>query len=103
MQIQEIITDKGRDYLMMALPGLVENFEIASLSDTEKSITIKQWESIGRNKLSRKSFQINTLIMRGRMVSGVQFTKSNIVPHTFKSYSGMVHHCLKIPVSTIMR
>lgn len=87
MQMQEIITENGKDYLVLALPTLQELFEYGFVSKSGKSFVFREWNYTKTVMLGYQFVKLNPALIKGRIInSHNHFHKRNITTHYFGNF-----------------
>jgi hypothetical protein len=97
MRAQKIITENGKDYLIIALPVLPESFTYGFVSDSGKSFVFRNWNLDKTIMVSYRSLKLKPELISGRIInSNNHFHKQDIISFEF---NGILLPCVKIYVS----
>src|SRR6185503_17229280 len=100
MQVQEIINEDGKDYLVIAVPALPELFAYGFVSNSGKSFVFRKYNQDKSIMFDYQHIKFNQSLLNGRVInSHNHFHKSNFVTHY---YNGIGLPSVKIWVSKII-
>lgn len=86
MQVQEIITESDNDYLVIALPTLIELFEYGCVSRSGKSFSFRTWNHSKTVLNTYRHVKFNPDLIKDRIVNSKKmFHKSDIIIHDFNN------------------
>lgn len=101
MRRQEIIIEKGKDFLVVALPTITELFDHGFISRSGKSFVYREWSVDKKTLKGYNSFRFRADLIKGRILNdrSRHFHKSHVVSYEFTNFKGVLLPCIKISIS----